>query len=142
MYVDQEDVEDVEEAVEADEKLVFDPAEDETEESIDEEVFHDSSQDESDGNSHESMLNRYLLYISLIPVAILAILQILPFPPWIIGFTTGILIGVTVAVLFMWIFCIRDSLTSKTKFVDNVKRRIPRRPAIIVQEELARKFVS
>ena len=79
--------------------------------------------------------------MAVLPICVILLLQILPFPAWFIGFITGILIAVpTSAYLTYWFFGGSD-LPAPTPFVDNIQRKVAQRPAIIVQEELERKFI-
>ena len=55
---------------------------------------------------------------------------------------TGISIGVPGSVYVMWKYFVKEEDETRTKFIDNIRKRVPKRPAIIVQEELERKFVN
>lgn len=50
-------------------------------------------------------------------------------------------LGVPSSVYVMWKFFVKEDDESRPKFIDNVRKRVPKRPAIIVQEELERKYV-
>lgn len=78
--------------------------------------------------------------MALAPVAFLSFLQFLPLPYWLTGFITGLVIGVPCTIYIMWVIFIKDD-AEPSKFVDNLKKKVPKRPAIIVQEELEREFV-
>jgi hypothetical protein len=75
-----------------------------------------------------------------LPLCFLLFLQLLPLPSWVVGFTTGILLAIPTAVYGTWSFL--DDNTPRTQFIDNVDTKKVERPAIIVQEELHRIYVS
>ena len=56
------------------------------------------------------------------------------------GFLTGILVGVPTAAYIT--YNLMDDETPKTPFLENISRKKAARPAIIVQEELKRVYVS
>ena len=58
----------------------------------------------------------------------------------IVGFLTGILVGVPTAAYIT--YNLMDDETPKTPFLENIGRKKAARPAIIVQEELKRVYVS
>ena len=58
----------------------------------------------------------------------------------IVGFLTGILVGVPTAAYIT--YNLMDDETPKTPFLENISRKKAARPAIIVQEELKRVYVS
>ena len=64
-------------------------------------------------------------------------------PAWLVGFLSGMVIGVPAAGIAMWELFVKDTLPPTTTFVENLaERRKPKEEAIIVQEELERKYVS
>ena len=87
----------------------------------------------------QEAMKTYWVWAGL-PVCFLLFLQLLPLPAWVIGFVTGILIGIPTAVYATWSFC--SDGTTRTPFIENVQRKEVSRPAIIVQEELKRIYVS
>ena len=93
-----------------------------------------------DNNSFWPLENLQFWWMAALPLCILLLLQILPLPSWIIGFVTGILISVPLsAYVTYWMF--GDFTEPATPFVENLKKKVAKQPAIIVQHELERKFV-
>jgi len=137
----------VEEAVEADEKLVFDPRE--VEES-DEEFLEgqeddkpEAMQDPAEEPAPDGLMNNYW-WIACLPVCFLLFLQLLPLPTWMVGFITGAIVAAPTAA---YAACKAVSGSEaegegRIKFLERVVKRVPKRKAIIVQEELERKYVS
>ena len=74
------------------------------------------------------------------PLCLLLFFQLMPLPSWVVGFFTGILMGVPIAAYVT--YTLMDDESASTPFVENVSRKKATRPAIIVQEELKRVYVS
>lgn len=140
-----DDLEPVETALEADEMLVFDPSLPDSRQSEDEILSDDEPDAQNDSQEEHlgltSLLSQYW-WIASLPICILVLLQLLPFPSWLIGFITGFLIATPMAIYVMWTQFIEPKLPPRTKFIENVRKRVPKQEAIIVQEELERKYVS
>ncbi|XP_059098666.1 testis-expressed protein 2-like isoform X2 [Tigriopus californicus] len=139
-----DDFEAVETAMEADEMLVFDPSLPESLQSEDEILPDDEPDAQNDSRPEHpgltSLLSHYW-WVASLPICILALLQLLPFPSWLIGFITGFLIALPIAAYVMWTQFIEPRLPPRTKFIENVRKRVPKQQAIIVQEELDRKYI-
>ena len=75
-----------------------------------------------------------------LPLCFLLFLQLLPFPSWVVGFVTGILLAVPIACYATYKFM--DDNSPCTPFMENINQKKAVRPAIIVQEELKRIHVS
>ena len=74
------------------------------------------------------------------PLCFILFLQLIPLPPWIIGFITAFLVSVPTTAYVTYIMI--DDNTPITPFIENVQRKKAERPAIIVQEEVQRIYVS
>jgi hypothetical protein len=139
---DSED--EVEHGIEIGEEFVFvqDPDnksgenDDGSENSVDAEVIVQAP----DNYSFWPLENIQFWWMAALPLCVLLILQILPLPSWIIGFVTGILIAVPTSAYVTYLL-FGQSLEPMTPFIENVRKKVAKRPAIIVQEELERKFV-
>ena len=128
---------DIETAVEADECLTFEPGIDDSEtltSQIDAEVVQEPPQ-----ATPWAYLQGHWWTIGL-PLCFLLFFQLLPLPAWVVGFITGILVAVPSAVYVT--YTLIDDNAPSTPFVENVHRKKAARPAIIVQEELKRLYVS
>eukprot|EP00095_Tigriopus_kingsejongensis_P001879 snap_masked-scaffold70_size417918-processed-gene-2.2 protein:Tk01879 transcript:snap_masked-scaffold70_size417918-processed-gene-2.2-mRNA-1 annotation:"testis-expressed sequence 2 protein isoform x1" len=133
-----EDTDQVETALEADEMMVFDPAQESLDDSL-EGMDEADAEDSPQPPDTVSLFTEYW-WVALLPICVILLLQFLPFPSWVTGFITGVLISVPTASFLMWTHFIEPQLPPRTKFITNVKRRIPKQQAIIVQEELERKY--
>ncbi len=134
------DDESVEEAVEADERLVFDPANADPEDAEGEEEV--AAGDVSDGAlADDPGLPLHYWLAAALPLLLVLLIQLLPLPGWALGFVTGVVVAAPAAVYGMYVGFVKDAAGAGTKFIDNVRKRVPKRPAIIVQEELERKYV-
>ena len=139
---DQTQDSDIETAVEADELLTFESQGDndtmtnKTDQVLGEQL-HVNDQESS--KSFIQWAQGYWWSLGL-PFCFLLFLQLLPLPTWITGFVTGILIAVPTAAYVTYSFM--DDNSPRTPFVENVERKQATRPAIIVQEELNRIYVS
>jgi hypothetical protein len=133
----------VEEAVEADELLVFDPATAGGEDPLDEMIHADESDGAVDDDQHQPGLLSQYWWIAALPLCLVFFIQLLPLPVWFVGFVTGVIVAAPLAVYGMYAGFVRDSSGAVgTKFIENVRKKMPKRAAIIVQEELERKYVS
>ena len=79
-------------------------------------------------------------WMAALPICVILLLQILPLPAWLIGFVTGILIAIPISAYVTYLF-FGQPLEPITPFIEDIKPKVAKRPAIIVQEELERKFV-
>ena len=130
---------DIETAVEADEHFKFEPS---TPEELGTPDVDDVDAEIIEVPDQADRLNDSMQYwwTAVLPVCGLLLLQILPFPAWLIGFVTGVLIGVPGACYVTWYFMKDADASPVTPFIDNIKQKVAKKPAIIVQEELERKF--
>jgi len=81
-------------------------------------------------------------WMAALPVCGLLLLQIFPFPSWVIGFITGMLIAGPLCAYLTWWFVNEDAKAGAegcTPFIEDIKQKVAKKPAIIVQEELERK---
>ena len=137
-----DDEDSVEEAVEADELLVYDPASDDASEPL-----HSDEADVGgiDGRAagaadDVNLLSQYWWLASL-PVCAVILVQFLPLPSWALGFLSGIVLSAFLIAFWKFFKFVRDP-DFGTKFIENVRKKLPNKPAIIVQEELERQYVS
>ena len=79
-------------------------------------------------------------WMAALPLCCLLLLQISPFPAWVIGFVTGIIMAVPITAYLTYLM-FGEYPEPLTPFIENVQKKVAKRPAIIVQEELERKFV-
>ena len=84
--------------------------------------------------------NLQFWWMAALPLCVILLLQILPLPSWLIGFVTGILIAVPLSAYVTYLL-FGQPLEPITPFIEDIKPKVAKRPAIIVQEELERKFV-
>ena len=138
---DDDDEDSVEEAVEADELLVYDPASDDAGD-----PHHGDEADVGgvDGQvavtEDESLLSHYW-WVASLPVCAVILVQFLPLPSWILGFLSGIVLSAFLIAFWKYFKFVRDP-NFGTRFIENVRKKLPNKPAIIVQEELERQYVS
>ena len=131
----QDDDLEIEEAVEADEKLVFEPSSSDPEDCS---YVLEDSEEFKEENSEFGFVEVFY-YLSAVLIGVLSV-YILPLPTWLSGFLCGIVIASAVSLYVMWILFIKQN-EEGTKFINNLRKKKPKKPAIIVQEELQRKYV-
>ena len=133
-----DDEESVEEAVEADELLVYDPANDDASD-----LLHSDS-DEADGDkslaeADSNLLSQYW-WMAGLPICSVLLIQFLPLPSWLLGFLSGIVLSAFLIAFWKYLSFVRDPDCGGTRFIENVRKKLPAKPAIIVQEELERQY--
>ena len=139
---DDDDEDSVEEAVEADELLVYDPASDDASDPL-----HSDEADVGgiDGQmavaADDSNLLSHYWWLASLPICAVILVQFLPLPSWVLGFLSGIVLSAFLIAFWKYLKFVRDS-DSGTRFIENVRKKLPNKPAIIVQEELEREYVS
>jgi len=130
---------DIETAVEADEFLILEPGNDSetlTHQIDDVEVLPENILQPETFNIWSRIQGQW--WTIGFPLCILLFFQLMPLPTWIVGFLTGILVGVPTAAYLT--YNLMDDETPKTPFLENVGRKKAIRPDIIVQEELKRVY--
>lgn len=131
---------DIETAVEADECLTFEPLAGENSDTLTSQLLMDEVVQEEPPAPVSPLAYIQGQWWTLgLPLCLLFFFQLLPLPSWVIGFLTGILIGIPSAVYAT--YTLLDDNSPRTPFVENVHRKKAKRPAIIVQEELKRLYV-
>ena len=132
-----QDEDDIEEAIEADEMLVYDP---DTSDPSGGEGFYSDEGDDSPDAENVQEHGQIFWQAGLLPILVVLLIQLLPLPTWAVGFVTGLVIGIPATIYGMYVGFVKDS-DRKVKFIENVRKRVPKTPAIIVQEELEREYV-
>ena len=137
----EDDEDSVEEAVEADELLVYDPANDDAGDPLQSDEADVGGSDGATAAAEDASLLSHYWWVASLPICAIILVQLLPLPSWVLGFLSGIVLSAFVIAFWKFIKFVRDP-DFGTRFVENVRKKLPSKPAIIVQEELERQYVS